>query len=393
MELLFWISALCLFHAYAGYGIIAWVWARVGRMSHRHPPAPLPGGESPPFAVFVIPAFNEADVIGAKVREALSLDYAPGRLRVIVVTDGSDDGTADIVSRIQGVLHLHEPVRRGKAAAMNRALEHAGEAAVVCFSDANTKVATDALLRMVEWFGNPAVGAVSGEKRVRREEGSPVSGESAYWRYESFMKALDAEMHSAIGAAGELFCVRRELLGHIPEDTLLDDLHVSLKVCLMGYRIAYEPSAVAEEPPSRSFQDELQRKARIAAGAFQSLVRFQSILLPWPRPVLTFQFVSRRLFRWVVCPLAIPVLFVANLLMLTSGPVSVFYMATMAGQACFHALAVIGWMRARKGLASSSILQLPFYFDLMHACMWMGFFRYLRGSQPVAWHRARRRVA
>ena len=393
MEPLFWMSILCLFHAYAGYGIIAWVRARLVRLSDRHTPAPLSGGEALPSVAFVIPAFNESDLIEEKVRESLAIDYPSGRLRVIVVTDGSDDGTADIVSRMPGVIHLHEPVRRGKAAAMNRALEYAGEASVVCFSDANTRVAPDALLRMVEWFRDSAVGAVAGEKWVRREEGSPVSGESAYWRYESLMKALDAGMHSAVGAAGELFCVRRALLEHIPEDTLLDDLHVSLNVCMKGYRIAYEPGAVAEEPPSRSFGDELQRKVRIAAGAFQSLVRFRSILLPWPRPVLTFQFVSRRLFRWVVCPLAIPVLFVANLLMTTSIPVSAFYLATMAGQACFHALAVIGWMRARKGLASPSILHLPFYFDLMHACMWMGFFRYLRGSQPVAWHRARRRVA
>ncbi|NDC77271.1 MAG: glycosyltransferase [Chitinophagia bacterium] len=113
MEPLFWISALCLFHAYAGYGIIAWVWARVGRMRHLDSPAPLPGDEAPPSAVFVIPAFNEAADIEAKVREALSIEYPTGRLRVIVVTDGSDDGTADIVSRIPGVLHLHERGRRG----------------------------------------------------------------------------------------------------------------------------------------------------------------------------------------------------------------------------------------------------------------------------------------
>lgn len=391
MELLFWISAVSLFHAYAGYGIIAWVWARVGHLLHRHTPAPLPGGQASPAVAFVIPAYNEADVIEAKVREALAIDYPPGRLRVIVVTDGSDDGTADIVSRIPGVLHLHKPGRRGKAAAMNHALEYAESAEIVCFSDANTRVAADALLKMVGWFGDPATGAVAGEKRVRREEGSPMSGESAYWRYESLMKTLDAAMHSAVGAAGELFCVRKALLSRIPEDTLLDDLHVSLSICLMGCRIAYEPSAVAEEAPSRSFGDELQRKVRIAAGAFQSLVRFRRILLPWPRPVLTFQFVSRRLFRWVVCPMAIPVLFVSNLLMAASGPLSDFYMATMAGQAIFHLLALNGWMRARKGLASPSLLHIPFYFDLMHACMWMGLYRYLRGSQPVAWHHARRR--
>lgn len=391
MELLFWISAACLFHAYAGYGIIAWGWARLGGLRHRSSPPPLPDDEATPAVVFVIPAFNEADVIEAKVREALSLDYPPGRLRVIVVTDGSDDGTAGIVSRIPGVIHLHEPERRGKAAAMNRALDCADEAAVVCFSDANTKVAADALLRMVIWFRDPAVGAVSGEKRVRREQGSPVAGESAYWRYESFMKSLDAEMHSAVGAAGELFCVRRSLLGHIPEDTLLDDLHISLTVCLRGYRIAYEPSAVAEEPPSRSLEDEVQRKVRIAAGAFQSLVRFRSILLPWPRPVLAFQFISRRLFRWVVCPLAIPAVLASNVMIVAYGQASVFYMATLAGQVLFHALAAIGWLRARKGLTSPSLLQLPFYFDLMHACMCMGLIRFLRGSQPVAWHRASRR--
>jgi biofilm PGA synthesis N-glycosyltransferase PgaC len=391
MEALYWISAACLFHAYAGYGLLAWVWSRLIRLGSLSSPPPPVVGEGTPTMAFIIPACNEADVIEAKVRESLSLDYPSDRLRIIVVTDGSDDGTADIVSRIPGIRHLHEPARRGKAAAMNRALSHAREVDLICFSDANTMVAANALLLMARWFRDPTVGAVSGEKRVRRETGSPVSGESAYWRYESFMKGLDAELHSAVGAAGELFCVRGSLLAPIPEDTLLDDLHVSLQVCLSGYRIAYEPSAVAEESPSRTYPDELQRKIRIAAGAFQSLVRFRAILLPWPSPVLTFQFVSRRLLRWVVCPPAIPLLFASNLMMVTSGAGSHFFMATLAGQSLFHAMAFLGWMRARKGLASPSLLQLPFYFDLMHACMGLGFIRFLRGSQSVAWHRASRR--
>jgi cellulose synthase/poly-beta-1,6-N-acetylglucosamine synthase-like glycosyltransferase len=274
---------------------------------------------------------------------------------------------------------------------MNRAVRHAAPADIVCFSDANTKVSPGSLRRMAVAFTDPSIGAVSGEKRVLRDAASPVSGESAYWRYESAMKRLDAQLHSVVGAAGELFCVRRALADPIPDDTLLDDLHVSLTVCRKGYRIAYEPAAVAEELPSLDLRDEARRKVRIAAGAFQSLLRFRALLLPWPYPVTAFQFVSRRVFRWVVCPLAIPLLLIANLTLATSPAPHGFYLATLAGQTAFHALALLGWRRARQGLRSPSLLHLPFYFDFMHACMWTGLFRFLRGRQQVTWHRARRR--
>jgi cellulose synthase/poly-beta-1,6-N-acetylglucosamine synthase-like glycosyltransferase len=391
MEILFWTSAAAIGYAYLGYGLLAWGLAGLRRRA-RHPAATatLPDGACPRVA-FVIPACNEADVIAAKVIDTLSLDYPRDRLQVIVVTDGSDDGTADLVARIPGILHLHEAVRRGKAAAMNRAVGHAGPADIVCFSDANTRVRPRSLRHMAAAFADPSVGAVSGEKQVIRDADSPVSGESAYWRYESAMKRLDARLHSAVGAAGELFCVRRALAEPIPDDTLLDDLHVSLAVCRKGYRIAYEPAAVAEEPPSLDLGDETRRKVRIAAGAFQTILRFRALLLPWPYPVTAFQLVSRRVFRWVVCPLAIPLLLIANLALAMSPAPHGFYLLTLTGQSAFHALALLGWHRARRGLRSAALLHLPFYFDFMHACMWAGFVRFIRGRQQVTWHRARRR--
>lgn len=390
METLFWISIACLFHAYLGYGLMAWVWSQGRSLWVPTESTHASGPMAYPAIAFVIPAFQEAEGIVAKVLETLALDYPRERLRVVVVTDGSDDGTAELVSQIPGIVHLHSPARGGKAAALNRALPYLGDAELVCFSDANTQVSAGALRVMAAWFRHPSVGAVAGEKQVRRDAGTLLGGESAYWRYESEMKRLDAAMHSAIGAAGELFCIRKALLRELPADILLDDLYLSLQVCRQGYRIAYEPAAIALESPSHRLHDEVARKVRIAAGAFQCLARCWTVLLPWPDPLLAFQFASRRLFRWVICPLAIPILFGSNLWLVAAQPAQMFYMAALFAQSIFHLLALLGWLRARQGRPSPSLLHLPFYFDMMHACMWLGFFRYLRGRQPVSWQKAAR---
>jgi len=390
METLFWISAACLFYAYLGYGLLAWAWSQ-GRSLW------VPANASQeaealayPSMAFVIPAFQEAEGIVAKVQETLSLDYPPGRLRVVVVTDGSTDGTAALVSQIPGILHLHNPQRLGKAAALNSAMLHLGDTELVCFSDANAQVSAGALRAMAAWFRHPSVGAVAGEKHVRRDAATLLGGESVYWRYESAMKRLDAAMHSAIGAAGELFCIRRNLLRTLPADMILDDLYLSLQVCCQGYRIAYEPAAMAKESPSLHLQDEVARKVRIAAGAFQCLRRCWPVVLPWPDPLLAFQFISRRLFRWVICPLAIPVLYGSNLLLVAGNPTQLFYVSTLSAQTIFHVLAWLGWLRARQVKPSSFLLHLPFYFDMMHVCMWIGFLRYMNGRQTGSWQKAAR---
>ena len=344
-----------------------------------------------PSVAFVIPAFDEAMVIREKIRNTLSQDYPPELLHVIVVTDGSTDGTPGAVADFREVTHLHAPERRGKAHAMNRGAAACRSADVLVFSDANTLLRPSSMRRLVAPFADPTVGAVCGEKRVLEDGAEDLSGERVYWGYESLVKRLDASLHTVVGAVGELMALRSALWRPIPEDTLLDDLQVSLGVCLSGSRIEYAPEASATELPSRSLSEEWERKVRMSAGSCQALGRFASLLNPFRYGVLSIQFFFRKVMRWVLCPPALVLALPSSLLAFRSGsdPVS-FYLSGLLAWSLFAAIAMGGWIFRRRPMGRLPILHLPFYFFFMHAAALWGMARYLRRGQSVNWRKAER---
>ncbi|RYZ23325.1 MAG: glycosyltransferase family 2 protein [Chitinophagaceae bacterium] len=376
LAFLFWILLAGIFFAYAGYGLLLLVLRPFRRV------AVSSGAELP--VTIVIAAYNEAAILPAKIRNTLALDYPAHLLQVLVVADGSTDDTAAALAPFAGVRLLHEGPRRGKTAALNRAMTEVTTPFVV-FSDANTELNPEALRLLLRHFGDPRTGAAAGEKRVRHSSGIGFA-EGWYWHYESAMKTLDAGFWSAVGAAGELFALRSELYRDQPEDTLLDDLALSLEVGLQGFRVAYEPGAFALEAPSDSLAAERTRKVRIAAGAFQLLQR-----LSWrrllARPALAFQFVVRRWMRWVFCPLALVLLLPlgAALSFFTD---SLLYDLLWAAQLLVYLLAGIGALLLRRNRAFF-LTTLPFYFLFMNACMLAGWYRWRRGRQSVLWDKAR----
>jgi len=388
MTTVFWISALLLLHTYFGYGFSAWLILRL----RRTPATPSDKSGHLPRISFIIPACDEADIILEKCRNTLALDYPSELLDIIVVTDGSTDGTPDIAAGCPGIKVLHAPHRAGKAAAMNRAVHEVANAEVLVFSDANTFLSRDALLLMMRHYADPAMGGVSGEKRVTSHPGHPVHGEGIYWRYESFMKQLDASFYTLIAAAGELFSIRRELWQPIPEDTILDDLHISLSVCLRGWRFGYEPLAVATEPPSPSLADEIERKIRIAAGAFQILFRFSSLCWPFGHVRVWYVYLSRRVFRWTVAPLCLLLLLISNLGIVSApGPQHPVYQITFYVQLLGYACALIGWGLIRAGRRAPWLLQVSFYFLFMHLSMYLGCLRFIFRKQTAVWRKSPRR--
>ncbi|MDB5251970.1 MAG: glycosyltransferase family 2 protein, partial [Flaviaesturariibacter sp.] len=213
------------------------------------------------------------------------------------------------------------------------------------------------------------------------------SAEGWYWQYESFLKRLDASFYTVVGAAGELFAMRRALFTPLPEDTILDDLMLSLQVCEAGYTIAYEPLAFATEPPSLSLGDEAIRKKRIAAGAFQALSRLSMASLA-NRPALLFQFLSRRWLRWVACPPALLLLVPVHIVLVLNGA-PLLYSTLLALHAAFYAAAAAGWWLLRRGRVCAPAT-IPFYFLFMNACMLAGARAYRRGKATVLWEKASR---
>jgi cellulose synthase/poly-beta-1,6-N-acetylglucosamine synthase-like glycosyltransferase len=378
-EILFWVLFGVIFYAYVGYGALLQLLQFFKR------PAKLQTMEALPPVTLLIASYNEASILPQKIANCLALDYPSEKLTVLVVTDGSTDGSPTLLKDFPGVQILHESTRRGKTAAINRAMETV-TSPIVIFSDANALLNRNCLKKLVRHFQDPKVGAVAGEKKVAFASGMG-SAEGWYWKYESFMKRLDASFYTVVGAAGELFAMRQSLFSPPPEDTLLDDFALSMQVCLQGFIIAYEPDAFATEAPSASLYNEQQRKMRIAAGAFQSLKR-----LSWRRlfsiPSLAFQFLSRRWLRWVVCPVGLVLLFLTNAFLAVCST-SFFYEALFALHLLFYGLACIGWWLIRRNKAFA-LVTVPFYFLFMNYCILAGYFQFLNGAHTVLWKKAER---
>jgi cellulose synthase/poly-beta-1,6-N-acetylglucosamine synthase-like glycosyltransferase len=303
------------------------------------------------------------------------------------VTDGSNDSTPELLATYKDIEVLHKPERSGKIAAMNRAVKHV-KTPIVIFSDANTLLGKESIRKIAEMFSNPKTGCVSGEKRIfnAEEEAASAAGEGLYWKYESTLKRWDAELYSAVGAAGELFAIRSELFNEVEPDTLLDDFIISLRVAMQGYKIDYDPEAYAIETASANVKEELKRKIRIAAGGIQSVVRLYPLLNIFKYGLLSFQYISHRVLRWTITPIALLLLLIVNIILASS---STFFLIVLGLQILFYLSALIGWKLEDKKL-KVKIFFIPYYFFIMNYAVFMGFGRYIKKSQSVNWERAKR---
>ena len=371
LQVLFWLAGGTMLYAFLGYPLLIWLLARCAQR-------PVRKASITPEVTLLVPAYNEARVIARKIENSLAIDYPSDRLEIVMVTDGSDDGTVDIVARYaeQGVRLYHQPRRQGKTAAINRVMPLVrGE--VVVFSDANAMIERGALRTLARSFADPSVGGVAGEKRVLG------GGEGLYWRYESFLKRCDSALSSVMGAAGELFAIRHCLFEPPPPDALIDDFVISLRLVEMGQRLVYEPEAVATEEPSPTLAGEWRRRCRIAAGGFQS-VRWLSGLLNPARGRVAWQYFSHRVLRWAITPFLLPAVYGINLLLLGLP----LYRLVFVAQTAFYAAALLGYALARRGVQRGP-LHAAFYFCLMNAAVLAGFWRYVTGTQPVTWAKGR----
>lgn len=386
METLLIISLIVLFYSYIGYGIVMWVYNNYHSRNTTEVSA-LSEEQLPTVAV-LIPAFNEEQFIEDKILNTNSLDYPQMKKFIYVVTDGSTDKTKEVAKRHANVTVLHTDERNGKVGAVNRAMDliHAD---ITVSTDANTTLNRSALKEMVKHFQFPNVIAVSGEKKVKSAKADDAggAGEGLYWKYESFLKNMDSQANSMVGAAGELIAYRTNRFEKIPQNTILEDFFMTMKFAEKGYKVAYEPNAYAEETPSASIKEELKRKVRISAGAFQAMKTFRHLLNPKGFNFLSFQYLSHRVLRWTAAPVALLICLIANVQLIGSG----FAYDLLANlQFAFYALATAGFVFKRFKL-SVKVLHVPYYFCMMNYAVLAGYVRFLRGNQSVVWEKALRR--
>ena len=392
IEIIYWILIFIVFYSYLGYGILLFLLVRIKRLFIKKPQY-IDEKYEPEVTLFVA-AYNEKDYVGDKVNNSLNLDYPSEKVRQVWITDGSNDGTPNILKKYtsKGVEVYHEDARGGKIGAMNRGMQFV-KTPIVIFSDGNTMLGRESIRRIVNLFKNPKVGCVSGEKRIASKDAdTAVGSEGIYWKYESKLKKWDAELYSVVGAAGELFAIRTELFQKVEKDTLLDDFIISLRIAMDGYTIQYDPEAYAIENSSADVKEELKRKIRIAAGGIQSIVRLAPLLNIFKYGMLSFQYISHRVLRWTLAPLALPIIFILNFILANNYGLITYenvYVIIFYLQILFYILALCGWYLENKKIRLKALF-IPYYFFIMNYAMYLGFGRYIKGKQTVNWERAKR---
>lgn len=385
MHILFWALITLVLFTYLGYPVSLLLLKKLGFRAD----ASISRSETMPTMAFVVAAYNEVDCIRDKIKNTLQLSYEKNNLQIIVVTDGSNDQTPDIVREYDGITLYHQPERRGKVAAINRIMPFL-DAEVIVLSDANTTLNKEALTCIGKAFQDGKVGAVSGEKVVlSNENDDATASEGLYWKYESTLKKWDSELNTMVGCAGELMSFRRNLYQQVEEDTYIEDFVMSMRIAARGYRVVYCPEAKAYELPSASISDEMKRKVRIAAGGLQAIGRLRKVLNPFRYGMLTYQYIGHRVLRWTLTPLSLPLLIVVNMILLESSWV---YQFLMCAQIAFYSLALLGSYLKRKKIKVKGIF-VPYYFIMMNYAVFLGLTRLIKGRQKVTWEKAERRLS
>ena len=390
LKILFWAMLLIVFYTYIGYGILLYIIIRLKRLFRGTPQkAAMPSDEELPTMTLMICAYNEEDVVEEKMKNTLEIDYPKDKFRIMWVTDGSNDRTNELLKAYPEVDIVFSPERRGKTAALKHGLREL-QTRYVTFTDANTMINSGALREIARQFKDPTVGCVAGEKRVtaRKAGEAAAEGEGLYWRYESTLKRWDSELYSAMGAAGELYAIDPTLIREVPDEALLDDFMMSMYVVDEGHRIAYTPDAYAQEYGSANIFEESKRKRRIAAGGLQSIWWLRRMLNPLRQPLVTFQYVSHRVLRWSVTPVALVILLLVNIALVAMEPCT-FYTIALCLQFIFYTTSIIGWILDYYG-KENKLPRIIYYFVFMNINVFRGM-AYLRThGKSGTWEKAKR---
>ena len=391
LKIVFWLSLGIIFYSYLGYGILLWAYLKLKSLFSGKP-ATFAEQAFEPEVTLIVAIYNEEVFIKQKIENTFELDYPREKLKLLFIADGSTDGTVKIISEYPSIQLLFKPERQGKVVAINRAMEFVSTDYVI-FCDANTLLNKQAVREIIKHYRDPRIGAVAGEKKIidqSDQQNTAGAGEGLYWKYESFLKKLDAKFYSVVGAAGELFSVRTNLFEPVAGNVLLDDFIISMRICRNGYRVMYEPAAFASESPSFSMKDEQKRKIRIGAGGYQSIYMLLDLLNIFKYGKLSFQYISHRVLRWAVCPPLLITTLISNLLIYIYSE-SRFYGVLLLGQLFFYSAAAIGWWFAARNKKIKAFY-VPYYFVFMNAALFLGFFRFINKKQTVLWEKAKRKI-
>jgi cellulose synthase/poly-beta-1,6-N-acetylglucosamine synthase-like glycosyltransferase len=338
-----------------------------------------------PTVTIVVVAHNEGRRIDARLTNLLEIDYPRDRVEIILASDGSTDDTVERARAFESAgvtVHAFER-RRGKPAVLDELVPKAtGE--IILLADARQQFDRAALRALVRHFADGNVGAVSGELVLMKTESTSAAGDGAgfYWRYEKLIRRSESCCDSTVGATGAIYAIRRSLFEPIPEDTILDDVLIPMKIARRGYRVLFESEARAYDKVAANAREEFTRKVRTIAGNFQLLARERWLLSP-RKNRLWFQTISHKGAR-LLSPVWHVLAFAANAAV-AAEPV---FGVLLAGQVVFYAVA-LGGFALRDAQRHIPLISVPYAICLLCCATVVAFVRYVNGRQAVTWDHAR----
>lgn len=375
MELIFWLASLLVIYIYIGYPILL----------KYLPKLPVPANDDTanyqPNITILIPAFNEAKVIEATIRNKLEQAYPAESMQIIVISDESEDGTDDIVKQLSAsdarISLIRQTPRQGKTSGLNLAMtQTTGE--IIIFSDANSHYHPNAIQELVNCFKNPDVGYVTGKMVYTNSDGSLVGdGCSAYMKYENHMRHLESQIGSIVGVDGGIDAIRKELYQPMNPDQL-PDFVLPLKVITQGKRVIFCEQALLNEESLSNSQSEFRMRVRVSLRAYWAMWDMKHLFNPFKYKIFTLQLVSHKLLRYLAF---IPLLlaFASNGFITGEGS---FYQFTFLIQIIFYGLAA--FVALNDG-TNNRWLGLAHYFCLINTASAMAFLKFTKGEKIVLW--------
>jgi cellulose synthase/poly-beta-1,6-N-acetylglucosamine synthase-like glycosyltransferase len=372
----FWVSFALLVYVYIGYPLVAALRARLWARPRLRAPIE-------PSISIVVMAHNEAERIGPRIENLLALDYPRDKVEIVIGSDGSTDDTVQraLSYADRGVTVCAFTQHRGKPATINAVVPMV-HGDIVVFADARQRFEPQTIRELAANFADPAVGAAGGELVLAAHDGTAAAGHGTafYWRYEKFIRSTEGRADSTIGATGAIYAIRRDLFEPIPDDTLLDDVLIPLRIVRRGFRVVFEPNARALDRASSTARQEFVRKTRTIAGMFQLIAREGWLLNPL-RNRLWFETISHKVLR-----LALPMLHASWLLSNVALADSGFYGLMLTLQVVFYGAAAVG-LSHRDGKRRSIVFSAPAAICLLLWATVIGFFRFVTNRQQVTWER------
>jgi len=334
--------------------------------------------DSVPKVAILVSAYNEEEVIVDRIANLKDLNYPADCMEVLIGLDAPTDATATLLHQVESanVRVFHFPIRRGKLAVL-RDLAQQTSSQILVFTDANTMFDRDCVRNLVRHFSDPKVGVVSGEEVRIATPGVHRSAEATSSRYETALRLLESRLNCSLGAYGAVYAIRHSLF-EPDKFSFVEDFKIPTQIRFNGYRVVYDPEAIATEEIAPRLADQFERRIRLSTGSYETLFRNPQFLNPL-KGLPAFAYLSHRVLRWLT-PLFLLLALICNL-WIASRPL---YGILLAAQIVFYAIAAMGYLRDKKS-PSPGLLSMPCHFVAANLASGFGFWRYISGRQSAAW--------